>query len=151
MNAASMPSPHANGPSFPLARTRPELMLQPEGLKHPAVRTTRRYMEAHLAENISIAKLAALVSLSPYHFARVFARHTTVPPHAYLERIRIGKAQEFLDRGHTLASTAIAVGFADQSHLTHRFKRFPGITPGEYVRQRKMQMLVSGTKKMRAE
>jgi len=97
--------------------------------KHPAVQTALRYMEAHFAENVSIRKLAELVSLRPCHFARLFGRHTTVPPHVYLEHIRIRKAQEFLDRGHTLASGAIAAGFVDQSHLTHRFKRFLGIHP----------------------
>jgi hypothetical protein len=68
MNATSMPSPHANCPTFSLVRMRQEVMRQQESPEHPAVRTARTYMEAHFAEDISIAKLAALVSLSPLSF-----------------------------------------------------------------------------------
>lgn len=100
----------------------------------PAVRKAREYVAAHFDEDISISKLASLSSLSPYYFARVFERETGLPPHAYLEGVRIRKAREFLDHGQSLASAALAAGYADQSHLTHRFKRFLGITPGQYVR-----------------
>jgi AraC-like DNA-binding protein len=39
-----------------------------------------------------------------------------------------------LDRGETLSTVAQSVGYADQSHFTHRFKRHVGVTPGQYVR-----------------
>jgi len=130
----------ANNPASSLLCLRPDVTLSLAGPEHPAVRIARQYIEVHFGENISIAKLAALVSLSPYHFARLFGRQTSFPPHAYLEGIRIRKAREFLDHGHTLASAALTAGFADQSHLTRRFKRFLGITPGEYVRKRKIRL-----------
>jgi len=85
------------------------------------------------------ARGGALVSLGARRFARVFKRHTTVSPDAYLECIRIRNVQALLDRVHTLASAAAAAGLADQSHLIQRFKRFLEITPGEYVRQRRVQ------------
>jgi AraC-like DNA-binding protein len=130
----------ANDSASALLCLLPHVTLRPARTEHPAVRAARQYMEDHFCENISVAKLAALVSLSPYHFARVFVRQTSFPPHAYLEGIRIRKAREFLDCGHTLASAALSAGFADQSHMTHRFKRFLGITPGEYVRQHKIRL-----------
>jgi len=104
------------------------------GRERPAVATAREYLQAHFAENVSLSKLAGLVSLSPYYFARAFEKETGLPPHAYLETVRIRKAREFLDRGHTLVSAALLVGYVDQSHFTHRFKRFLGITPGQYIR-----------------
>src|SRR5579863_7969562 len=134
----AMAAPHSNSPASSLLSLRQGVTLT-SAHEHPAVRRAREYMEIHFTENISIARLAALVSLSPYYFARVFGRQTNVPPHAYLESIRIRKAQEFLDCGHTPASAAISAGFVDQSHLTRRFRRFLGITPGEYVRRRKIR------------
>lgn len=103
--------------------------------QRPAIRAAREYMETHYAEDISIARLATLVSLSPHHFARAFGREVGIPPHTYLEIIRIRKAREFLDRGDTVVSAALSAGFVDQSHLTHRFKRFLGITPGKYAKR----------------
>ncbi|MGB0019481.1 MAG: AraC family ligand binding domain-containing protein [Candidatus Sulfotelmatobacter sp.] len=117
----------------------PRIMPRPVGRERPPVRTACEYIQAHFADDVSLSKLAALVSLSPYYFARAFERETGLPPHAYLETVRIRKAREFLDRGHTVVSAALSVGYADQSHLTHRFKRFLGITPGQYVRESKFQ------------
>jgi AraC-like DNA-binding protein len=117
----------------------PHVAPRPVGKERPAVRMAREYMEANFAEDVSLSKLAALVSLSPYYFARAFEREIGLPPHAYLENVRIQKAREFLNRGATLASTALSAGYSDQSHLTHRFKRFLGITPGQYVRESKFR------------
>ncbi len=107
------------------------------GFERPAVKTARDFMESHFGEDASISRLSALSGLSPYYFARSFEREVGLPPHAYLESVRIRKVREFLDRGESLASAALSAGFADQSHLTHRFKRILGITPGQYAGGRK--------------
>lgn len=104
------------------------------GRESRAVVLARDYIESHFDADVSLATLATLVGLSPYHFARVFEKATGLPPHAYLEGVRIAKARELLDRGESIVSSAISVGYADQSHLTRRFKRFLGITPGQYAR-----------------
>ena len=105
------------------------------GAERSAVKRAREYVETHFAERTSISKLASLSSLSPYYFARSFEKIVGLPPHAYLESVRVRKAREFLDRGYTLASTALLAGYADQSHFTHRFKSVLGITPGQYAGQ----------------
>lgn len=118
----------------------PDSRIAPRGIgrERPAVRTACEYIQAHFGEDVSLPRLANLVSLSPYYFARAFEREVGLPPHAYLENVRIRKAREFLDQGHSVVSTALLAGYVDQSHLTHRFKRFLGITPGQYVRHNKI-------------
>jgi transcriptional regulator GlxA family with amidase domain len=111
---------------------------RPFGREHAAVRRIRDYIEAHYDQDISLTGLAALVSLSPYHVARVFRAEVGLPPHGYLESVRIRRAQRLLAAGMPPAAVACATGFADQSHLTHRFKRLIGVTPGRYARQRKI-------------
>ncbi len=96
------------------------------------VRQLREYLEAHYCEDISLAQLGTLVSRSPYYTARVFAKICGLPPHAYLESIRVQRARELLASGASVVQTALAVGYADQSHFTHRFRRHTGITPGQY-------------------
>ena len=86
------------------------------GREHPAVREARAFIEGHYAEDISLSTLATLVSLSPYYFARAFQRETGLPPHGYLENVRIRKAREFLDQGQSLVSAALSAGYSDQSH-----------------------------------
>jgi len=109
--------------------------LMPVGRERAAVRRAREYLESRFADDPSLSELAALARLSPYHFARAFAREVGLPPHAYLEGVRIQRAVERLRRGESIAATALSVGYADQSHFTRRFKRFVGVTPGQYVRE----------------
>ena len=115
----------------------PRLTALPPAREHPAVRTACEYIEEHYAEDISLSTLGGLVALSPYYFSRAFERETGLPPHGYLENVRIRKAREFLDQGESLVSAALSAGYSDQSHFTHRFKRFLGVTPGQYVRDSK--------------
>jgi AraC-like DNA-binding protein len=112
---------------------------KPVGREHPAIRRSREYLEAHFSQDVSLSELAATASISPFYLARAFKREIGVPPHVYLENVRIRKAREMLDGGGALAATALAVGYSDQSHFTRRFKRFLGITPGQYLREGKIR------------
>jgi AraC-like DNA-binding protein len=42
-------------------------------------------------------------------------------------------ARDRILRGQPLADVAAEVGFFDQAHLTRRFKRFLGTTPGRFA------------------
>ena len=55
-----------------------------------------QYVEEHLAEEVSLASLAGLVQLSPYHFSRAFKQSFGVPPHRYLTDRRIERAKSLL-------------------------------------------------------
>jgi Helix-turn-helix domain/AraC-like ligand binding domain len=48
---------------------------------------------------------------------------------------RIRKARRLLEAGQTIAETATATGFADQSHLHRHFQRSLGPTPREYQKR----------------
>lgn len=103
------------------------------GQENSVVSQVRDYIEDHFSENISLAELGVLTSRSPFHLARAFSKATGLPPHAYLESVRIRHARDMLRSGMNLVDTALATGFPDQSHFTHRFRRATGITPGQYV------------------
>jgi AraC-like DNA-binding protein len=104
------------------------------GRDNREVDRAREYMHAYFADDLSIEKVAAVAGLSPYYFTRVFGQASGLPPHAYLTQIRIRRARAMLIKGMSVAETACAGGFADQSHLTRQIKRLTGITPGKYRR-----------------
>ena len=87
----------------------------------------------HYAEGATLSELAHLVGLSPFYLLRIFEQEVGIPPHAYLESIRIRQAQRRLICGTPIAEVAYELGFSTQSHFTHRFKRLLGVTPGQYV------------------
>jgi AraC-like DNA-binding protein len=105
------------------------------GVEHQATRQARAYIDECYSQNISLSHLAAQVSLSPYYLLRVFCAEVGMPPHAYLESVRIRHAQRLIQAGRPLAEVALEVGFSSQSHLTQHFKRIIGVTPGQYFAQ----------------
>ena len=108
---------------------------QPLGREHQAVQQVKRYIEANFAQRISLSELAAQVMLSPYYLLRVFRAGVGLPPHAYLQDVRIRQAQRLIEAGRSLADVAFTVGYSSQSHLTRRFKQIVGVTPGQYAAQ----------------
>jgi AraC-like DNA-binding protein len=103
-----------------------------------AAARVRDYLESHCAEEVRLADLARVASLSPYHLSRVFRRAYGLAPHAYQIQARISRARALLRAGLSPAQVAMRTGFADQSHFHRRFKRVVGVTPGAYRdRQRK--------------
>ena len=92
-------------------------------------------MRRRLAEPLSIEELANAAGLSPFHFARQFKLATGHPPHDYLIRLRVDRAQELMrrERGWTMAAVAQDAGFADQSHMARHFKRVLGVTPRQFA------------------
>ena len=99
----------------------------------PAIARARAYLERR-NRHVPSRHVARHVGLSPFHFIRLFRRAVGVPPSAYATLVRIGRAERLLRDGVPIAHAADAAGFYDQSHLNRCFRRFVGITPGEYRR-----------------
>lgn len=115
----------------------PSSNLPPAGNEHRAVRRVREYLDAHYAESVLLDHLAVIAHLSPFHLLRAFRAEIGLPPHAYLTQVRVERAKALLVQGWPMAQVAFETGFADQSHLTKRFKGIVGVAPGQYLRHRK--------------
>ena len=100
------------------------------------INTIIDYMRAHLGAEISLSSLAKIAGCTSFHIIRLFKETVGMSPHAYLIQLRLEKARELIDTGDTIADAAINSGFSDQSHLTRRFKKRFGITPGRYEAQK---------------
>jgi AraC-like DNA-binding protein len=95
----------------------------------------RDYLAAHFERDVGIAELAAHTGLSRAHLTRAFSKHFGVPPHVWLNSVRLSRARALLLHGDKVADVAAACGFADQSHFARRFKGAMGLAPGQWVRQ----------------
>jgi AraC-like DNA-binding protein len=103
------------------------------GQENQSVKRVREYIEAHYAEKVLLADLAALAHLSKFHLLRAFSLEVGRPPHAYLEQIRINHAKALLLEGYPISQIAMETGYIDQSHFTNRFKCFMGVTPWQFA------------------
>jgi len=97
------------------------------------VREARELLDARLREAPSLRTIAHAVGVHPVHFAAVFRRFYGCSVGEYLRRRRLDQARRRLaETNESLAEIAMEAGFADQSHMTRVFRRFVGVTPGQY-------------------
>ena len=79
-------------------------------------------------KRISVADVAAAVSLSPSRFSHLFTRAVGVPPRRRLLWLRLRDAVRELAGGASITDSAHAAGFADAPHLNRTFRRMLGFT-----------------------
>jgi len=110
--------------------------VQPRnGLTSWQQRRVAAFFEENLGRRITIAAAAALVRLSPFHFARVFKLSFGISPYRYHTAQRIEKAKRLLaGSDHSVTEIALSVGFAETSAFTNAFRRMTGLSPTQYRR-----------------
>jgi AraC-like DNA-binding protein len=102
----------------------------------PAVRTAVSLLRERVTDPPTLGELAVATGVGPFALMRAFRAETGLPPHAYLNQLRVRQARQLLDCGVPPAQAAAEAGFADQAHLTRHFKRVVGVPPGAYQRAR---------------
>jgi len=95
-----------------------------------------RGLEARLDERHTLAELARIAGLSPYHFLRTFRDVTGVTPHQWLLRARLrAAAQRLATRSDPVTAVALDVGFEDLSNFIRSFRAEFGVSPSRYLRR----------------
>ena len=94
----------------------------------------RAFLDARLFDSVTLAEASTAVGATPTQAARAFSAAFGISPHVYVTGRRLDAARARILDGEPLADVAASVGFYDQAHLTRRFKRFLGVTPGLFGR-----------------
>ncbi|GAB3543516.1 methylated-DNA--[protein]-cysteine S-methyltransferase [Spirosoma fluminis] len=90
----------------------------------------------HLIENFrrqpSLTELAEQVSLSEFHFQRLFTEWAGVSPKKFLQYLTLEHAKQQLRQGFPLAETAYELGLSGTGRLHDLFVTIEGVTPGQF-------------------
>jgi AraC family transcriptional regulator len=98
-------------------------------------RIVNAYIEEHLSEPISLATLAQLARLSPYHFCRAFKQSFGMPPHRYHATRRIERAKCMLAKlSLSVTQIGLELGFCETSSFCSAFRKATGLSPTGYRR-----------------
>jgi AraC-like DNA-binding protein len=97
-----------------------------------AIARARQLLDAQTTRVIRSSELEAATGLTRYDLARQFRLAFGTSPYRYSLMRRLDRARAELRRNRRLADVALAAGFADQAHLSRRFKSAYGLTPARY-------------------
>jgi AraC-like DNA-binding protein len=111
---------------------RPSPVPMPDGRE--LAERLRVFLDDHLAESVTMGAAADELGESATGLARSFSATFGIAPHAYVLGRRMDAARDRILDGQPLADVAAAVGFADQAHLSRRFRQHLGTTPGRFAR-----------------
>lgn len=93
----------------------------------------RDLIHENFSAAISLSNVAETVGVHPAHLARTFRRYYLCTVGDYVRKLRLEKASRDLTCGErSLADIALTAGFYDQSHFSHAFKLYLGMTPAEF-------------------
>ncbi len=94
-----------------------------------------KFMARQYRKGPTLASIAKVADLSPFHFHRRFTELLGMTPKQFMLDCQIDEAKSELLRGETdLVDIASDCGFAHQSHFTSRFKQATGQTPTRWRR-----------------
>jgi AraC family transcriptional regulator len=97
---------------------------------HRRVELAVAFIHASYACAITVRDMARAASMSEFHFHRVFRAIKGVPPHRYLNEVRMCRAEELVCAGREpIMDVALQCGFADLATFSKAFKRSFGQAP----------------------
>jgi AraC family transcriptional regulator len=100
------------------------------GLAEHKLRSVQTFLREHISKTVHVDELAAVVHMSPFHFARMFKQTTGQTPHLYVVMQRLETAKALLRTSdEPLIEVAAQAGFRTQGHFTGVFHRYTGVTP----------------------
>ena len=97
------------------------------------INACRNYIFTHLYEEITLSKLAEFVSMHPNYLSVLFKKEVGVSLREYIQREKIEEAKKLIFfTKHSMSEIYTLLNFHDQSYFIKVFKKFTGMTPGQF-------------------
>lgn len=96
-----------------------------------------RYVRAHIAEELSVGRVAEAMHYSERHFRRQFQKEARCQISDFMTRVRIARARELLSDGLSCEETARAVGYSGERYFKKVFHEITGESVAMWQSRRK--------------
>lgn len=109
---------------------------EPQQQEERTIASITRYLQEHLAEEVSLSILSEEFHLSSQYISQLFKSEIGVNFLSYLTNIRMEQAKKLLlSTSLSIAEVAEQSGYGDYRVFTKVFKKSEGITPSQYRRE----------------
>lgn len=100
---------------------------------HEIVDKAKSYIAEHLADDLSVSKIASYLYVTPNYLSRLFKKFTGVGCNEYIVHKRIEKAKLLLETTNIKANKiAEMVGYNDPNYFSLAIKKHTGMSPTKY-------------------
>ncbi|MET0464385.1 MAG: AraC family transcriptional regulator [Chitinophagaceae bacterium] len=104
------------------------------------MQTIDQFIKEKIDEPVVLEEVANLVGLSLSRFKAWFKEETGTTPLDYILKYKIRTACEWLRKpSRTIADIAFETGFQNQQYFSTVFRKYMGMTPGEYRKDASIQ------------
>jgi AraC-like DNA-binding protein len=120
-------------------------MLRPAAEPETFVAAAVAYLHKNLCETVRMADLVHHVGFSRARMFDLFKAQTGLTPNHYLQKLRIEKAQDELQRTNkSVTEIAHATGFSSAQYFSTVFIRYTGVSPSNYRKKNQLPKLPKG-------
>ena len=110
--------------------------LQTQSADRDDVSAVQAWIVDHLADDLSVSRLAHRAAMSPRNFARVFTASIGMTPARYVERARVEAARRRLEESDVgVDAVARDCGFGSSETMRRSFMRALNVAPTDYRRR----------------
>jgi two-component system, response regulator YesN len=99
---------------------------------HFSVDKALRYIEEHYDQDLSLQDVAEHVGMNPAYFSFLFKEKMGLTYVKHLTQIRMEHAKSLIQQGLLIHEVSEKSGFYNYRHFTEVFKKYVGLTPGQY-------------------
>ena len=102
------------------------------------IRRVLDYVREDTSSASTLKEMASIAGLSPTHFGRAFRATTGMPPHKYLQDLRMERARRLLETTKlSITQIALECGFEQSTSFATSFKKLVGVSPRMWRAERK--------------
>ena len=102
------------------------------------IRRVLDYLREDTSSAPTLKDMASIAGLSPTHFGRAFRAATGMPPHRYLQELRMERARRLLETTKLpITQIALECGFEQSTSFATSFKKLVGVSPRIWRAERK--------------
>ncbi|MBJ6363946.1 response regulator [Paenibacillus sp. GCM10012307] len=116
-----------------LRQLQDESLLELKDSRRQTIQDVQRYIENHLAEDVSLQTLSEQVFMHPTYLSKIYKSETGEGINQYIQRLRKDKAIQLLK--HTelkIYEIGNRVGLVNTTYFIKQFRKDTGMTPQEF-------------------
>jgi YesN/AraC family two-component response regulator len=100
--------------------------------RNKAVNSVLDYIHENFSRDIGLNDLSEATGLAPAYLCNLFKECVGVSYIKYLTSVRLDHAKRLLQSGEKAMKVSEKVGYSDYHYFCRVFKKYTGVTPGEY-------------------